>query len=156
MMIGDQIYTWTGFPSGWQQNGAAFSGPGGGTGGFIREGDVYIPVPVTPVDVTVPQGQASARVASGALGTAIPAVVPGVVTNPIFEGVAPQSNTVITSDNALAALKAWSETVYGSDELGVIRQSSEVLENEPTGIRPGTMERIVLPAWARRQRGSPL
>lgn len=150
-MIGDEIYVWSGYPNGWQSTSAPQS-----LGGFVREGNVYIPVPPPTVDTSVPQSQASARVTSGAMGTAIPSAVPGVVSNTIFEGVGPSSTSVITSDNALSALKAWAEGVYGSDELGVIRQSSEVLENEPTGIRPGTMERIVLPAWARRQRGSPL
>jgi hypothetical protein len=89
------------------------------------------------------------------MGTAFPAVVPGVVTNTIFEGVSGAANAVISSDNALAGLRSWAEGVYGSVELGEIRRSSEVLENEPTGIRPGTMERIVLPYWARQQRGSP-
>jgi len=56
----------------------------------------------------------------------------------------------------LAILHSFAESIYGSSDLGVVRYSSEVLENEPTGIRPGTMERIVIPAWARRERGSPL
>jgi len=56
----------------------------------------------------------------------------------------------------LAIIKAYSLEVYGSTELGTVRYSSEVLENEPTGVRPGSMERIVIPAWARRERGSPL
>lgn len=156
MMVGDVVYTWTGYPSGWQANSAPFSGPGGGTGGFIKTGDVYIPVPITPVDTTVgaPYVQQQNSVVSG--GGTYGTVAPGVVSNPIFEGPAAGSSTIVTTDNALSALKAFAESVYGSDEMGVIRQSSEVLENEPTGIRPGTMERIVLPAWARRQRGSPL
>jgi len=56
----------------------------------------------------------------------------------------------------LAILHSYAESVYGSVDLGVLRRSSEVLENEPSGIRPGTMERIVIPAWARNQRGSPI
>jgi len=55
----------------------------------------------------------------------------------------------------LAILHTYSRSAYGSENLGVIRRSSEVLENEPTGIRPGTMERIVIPVWARNFRGSP-
>lgn len=58
-------------------------------------------------------------------------------------------------NGGLATLHAYSLSAYGSENLGVIRRSSEVLENEPTGIRPGTMERIVLPMWARNFRGSP-
>lgn len=57
--------------------------------------------------------------------------------------------------SGLAILRSYSASAYGSAELGVIRRSSEVLENEPTGIRPGTMERIVIPVWARNFRGSP-
>jgi len=56
----------------------------------------------------------------------------------------------------LAILHAYANSVYGSSDLGVVRRSSEVLENEPSGIRPGTMPRIVIPMWARNERGSPI
>lgn len=66
-------------------------------------------------------------------------------------------NTVIPNDgSALSNLKALAVSIYGSADMGVIRRNSNVLENEPSGIRPGTMERIVIPAWARNQRGSPI
>lgn len=80
---------------------------------------------------------------------------PGVMINPIMAGVwsgFDPNDTV----SGLAIIRAYSLEVYGSTDLGVVRYSSEVLENEPTGVRPGTMERIVIPAWARRERGSPL
>lgn len=154
MMIGDEIYVWTGYPSGWQTTSAPLSGPGGGTGTFQRVGDVYVPVAVTPPSPTV--NAPAVTTTSGVTGGGIfGTVAPGVVTNPIANSVGSTAN-VVPNDSFLAGLKAFAVETYGSDELGSIRQSSEVLENEPTGIRPGTMERIVLPAWARRQRGSPL
>lgn len=55
----------------------------------------------------------------------------------------------------LAQLHALAIQVYGSKELGHWRQSSAALENGASGIRPGTMERIVVPAWAARERGFP-
>lgn len=151
MMIGDEIYVWTGFPSGWQSNSASFSGPGGGTGTFDRVGDVYVPRAITPPAPTL--NAPAVPLASGGGGT-FGTVAPGVVTNPIFNGVG--TTAVISDDSALAGLKAFASEMYGSSELGVIRNSSEVLENEPSGIRPGTMERIVIPSWARRERGSPI
>lgn len=55
----------------------------------------------------------------------------------------------------VATLHAYAQTVYGSINLGNFRYSSVALENGPTGIRPGTMERIVVPGWVARQRGFP-
>jgi len=85
---------------------------------------------------------------------------PGVMTNVVV------SSSVLSGAwsgfdpndiaGGLAIIHAYSMEAYGSVDLGTIRYSSEVLENEPTGIRPGVMERIVIPAWARRERGSPL
>lgn len=56
----------------------------------------------------------------------------------------------------LAVLHSYAQAVYGSIDLGILRRSSEVLEQEPSGIRPGTMPRIVIPVWARNERGSPI
>jgi len=89
------------------------------------------------------------------LGGTFQSPMPGVMTNVLMSGVWAgfDPNDMAGS---LAVAKAYSIEAYGSADLGVIRYSSQVLENEPTGVRPGTMERIVIPAWARRERGSPL
>lgn len=85
---------------------------------------------------------------------------PGVMNNAVSAGsVLAGAWTGFDPGNlaaGLAVLHAYSVSAYGSEGLGVIRRSSEVLENEPTGIRPGTMERIVIPVWARNFRGSPI
>lgn len=114
--------------------------------------DSVVAPAITPPDTTVNSvvnNQTSGVVGGGTFGT----VAPGVVSNPIFEGAG--VNSIISADNALEALRSFAETAYGSVNLGYVRRSSEVLVNEPSGIRPGTMERIVLPEWARRERGSP-
>lgn len=80
---------------------------------------------------------------------------PGVMVNAVLAGVWSGFNPNDIA-GGLAIIRAYSLEVYGSVDLGTVRYSSEVLENEPTGVRPGTMERIVIPAWARRERGSPL
>lgn len=80
---------------------------------------------------------------------------PGTMQNVVLAGAWSGFNPNDIA-GGLAIIRAYSLEVYGSTELGQVRYSSEVLENEPTGVRPGTMERIVLPAWARRERGSPL
>lgn len=80
---------------------------------------------------------------------------PGVMQNVVLAG-AWSGFDIGDIAGGLATLKAFAFGAYGSTELGTIRYSSEVLENEPTGVRPGTMERIVIPSWARRARGSPL
>lgn len=77
-------------------------------------------------------------------------IVTGSVLGGAWSGFNPQDLAT-----GLSILRSYSQSAYGSAELGVIRRSSEVLENEPTGIRPGTMERIVIPVWARNFRGSP-
>lgn len=80
---------------------------------------------------------------------------PGIMINPVLAGVWSGFNPNDIA-GGMAVIRAYSLEVYGSTELGTVRYSSEVLENEPTGVRPGTLERIVIPAWARRERGSPL
>lgn len=55
----------------------------------------------------------------------------------------------------VAQLRSIAQQIYGSAELGTTRQSSVALENGASGIRPGSMERIVVPAWAARERGFP-
>lgn len=80
---------------------------------------------------------------------------PGVMINAVLAGTW-SGFDVNDIAGGLAVIRAYSLEVYGSVDLGTVRYSSEVLENEPTGVRPGTMERIVIPAWARRERGSPL
>lgn len=59
---------------------------------------------------------------------------------------------------ALAQLQEYRYAVYGlpPNKLGEVRTSSSVLVGERTGVRPGVLPRIVLPEWARRERGSPL
>jgi len=88
----------------------------------------------------------------------VPVATAGVMLNPSASVLAGAWTGFDPGDVAggLAILHSFAESIYGSSDLGVVRYSSEVLENEPTGIRPGTMERIVIPAWARRERGSPL
>lgn len=88
--------------------------------------------------------------ASAAPGIMVNVVSTGSVLGGAWAGFNPQDLA-----SGLAILRSYSAAAYGSAELGVIRRSSEVLENEPTGIRPGSMERIVLPWWARNFRGSP-
>lgn len=80
---------------------------------------------------------------------------PGIMTNAVLAGTWAgfDPNDIA---GGLAIIRAYSLEVYGSVDLGTVRYSSEVLENEPTGVRPGSMERIVIPAWARRERGSPM
>lgn len=80
---------------------------------------------------------------------------PGIMINAVLAGAWSgfDPNDIA---GGLAVIRAYSLEVYGSVDLGTVRYSSEVLENEPTGVRPGSMERIVIPAWARRERGSPL
>lgn len=96
---------------------------------------------------------------SGFFGPGVMAPAPGVMNNVIAaQSVLAGAWTGFDPGNliaGLAVLHAYSVSAYGSESLGVIRRSSEVLENEPTGIRPGTLERIVIPTWARRERGSP-
>lgn len=60
--------------------------------------------------------------------------------------------------SALAQLNDWRFNTYGlpANKLAEVRTSSNALVGEPTGVRPGTLPRIVMPEWARRQRGSPL
>jgi len=85
-----------------------------------------------------------------------PGIMPNVVVSSSFLGGAWSGFDVSDIAGGLATLRSFALEQYGSDDLGAVRYSSEVLENEPTGIRPGIMERIVIPAWARRERGSPL
>lgn len=57
--------------------------------------------------------------------------------------------------NALSQIRSIAQSIYGSTNLGIIRQSSAALENGASGIRPGTLERIVVPSWVARERGFP-
>lgn len=114
-------------------------------------------------DVVIEQAPPSVYTSVGtpAIGNTagIPTSQPGIVTNPLVAssilGGAWSGFNPSDLAGGLAVLHAYSLQVYGSVELGVIRRSSEVLENEPSGIRPGTLERIVIPTWARRERGNP-
>lgn len=104
--------------------------------------------------VVTPAGQNTSR------DTQFTPVIGGSVINPIassiFGGDSGGGFNPANIDDGLDILHAFSDSAYGSRDLGVIRRSSEALENEPSGIRPGTMERIVIPAWARNQRGTPI
>lgn len=113
------------------------------------------PTPVGLVDPAV-KDVLSGSAQAGGSGGKLEQSVPGVVKNFLFEGEPTGGEIPILGGDGLSALKQFAVTIWGSEELGVIRRSSEVLENEPSGIRPGTMERIVIPSWARNQRGSPI
>lgn len=91
------------------------------------------------------QASAASMVAYPAydFATGATAVGPGVGFNP--QNIA----------QGLAQLHSVAMQIYGSIELGHWRQSSAALENGASGIRPGSMERIVVPAWAARERGFP-
>lgn len=58
---------------------------------------------------------------------------------------------------ALGSINAYRMSEYGlpANKLGDVRTSSTALVGERTGIRPGVLPRIVLPIWARQDRGSP-
>lgn len=56
--------------------------------------------------------------------------------------------TVLPGDELgqfVESLKSMARDVYGTDNLGVVRNSSPTLENERSAIRWGTMPRVVLP-----------
>lgn len=112
------------------------------------------PAPQPPAPGYIATADKGAAIGNTLFGT-MQSASPGIMTNVVLAG---QWSGFDPNDIAggLAIIKAYSLDVYGSTELGTVRYSSEVLENEPTGVRPGTMERIVIPAWARRERGSPL
>lgn len=116
--------------------------------------DEYIEAASEPPTPWVSPAITSLSIGNTVLGTLM-SPQPGVMLNTINAGVWSgfDPNDMAGS---LAALHAFAISMYGSTELGTVRYSSEALENEPTGVRPGTMERIVIPAWARRERGSPL
>lgn len=105
--------------------------------------------------VVTPAGQSDNRSVVQFPPTETGAVV-NTLASSIFGGDAGGGFNPANLDEGVATLRAFSAATYGSPDLGVIRRSSEALENEPTGVRPGTMERIVIPAWARNQRGSPI
>jgi len=93
---------------------------------------------------------------TGGVGSAQPGVmVNQIVSQSVLAGAWTGFNPGDLA-GGLAILRSYSASTYGSADLGVVRRSSEVLENEPSGIRPGTLERIVIPVWARRERGSPI
>lgn len=112
-------------------------------------GTVFTPDPRTTA--TADKGSSLTNTLFGTIQTASPGVMINSISGGVWSGFDPNN-----MESSLAALHAFALSTYGSLELGSVRYSSEVLENEPTGVRPGTMERIVIPAWARRERGSPL
>lgn len=112
------------------------------------------PAPIPPAPGYIATSDKGSAIGNTLFGT-IQNATPGVMVNAVLAGAWSgfDPNDIA---GGLAVIRAYSLEVYGSTELGSVRYSSEVLENEPTGVRPGTMERIVIPAWARRERGSPL
>lgn len=131
-----------------------YVGPVAESGYVIQPG---LRIPATAVGST----QQSVPTSSGFLGAGLFASAsPGLMVNAIEStsllGGAWSGFDAGNIAGGLAILHAYAIDAYGSVNLGVLRRSSEVLENEPTGIRPGTMERIVIPVWARNERGSPI
>lgn len=122
------------------------------TGGNPVEYVAQPSVPYVPEYVaTADKGSSLANTIFGTIQNPSPGVMQNVLSAGVWSGFDPNDIA-----GGLAVIKAYSLDVYGSVDLGTVRYSSEVLENEPSGVRPGTMERIVIPAWARRERGSPL
>lgn len=118
------------------------------TGGF----DAFVEAALTPPSPELAPGITSiGGTVLGVVQNVSPGVMQNVVSGGVWAGFDPNDMA-----SGMAIAHAYSLSVYGSVDLGTVRYSSEVLENEPTGVRPGTMERIVIPAWARRERGSPL
>lgn len=71
------------------------------------------------------------------------------------------TTVIIPTDGAggaVGGLNAYRMSEYGlpANKLGDVRSSSTVLVGERTGVRPGVLPRIVLPIWARNDRGGPL
>lgn len=121
---------------------------GGNTVDFIAQPGVpYVP----EYSATADKGSALTNTIFGTMQNATPGVMLNALSGGVWSGF--DLNDIA---GGLAVIKAYSLSIYGSTELGTVRYSSEVLENEPTGVRPGNMERIVIPSWARRERGSPL
>lgn len=124
----------------------------------VGEPNVYVsqnvPSPLPEVQGYVATADKGSSLSNTIFGT-MQNATPGVMQNALSGGVWSGFNLNDIA-GGLAVIKAYSLDVYGSTELGTVRYSSEVLENEPTGVRPGSMERIVIPSWARRERGSPL
>lgn len=114
---------------------------------YVHQPDAIFP----PYLATADKGSSLQNSIFGTVQNAVPGVMLNTISGGVWSGFNPNDMA-----GSLAALHAFALAVYGSIDLGTVRYSSEVLENEPTGVRPGTMERIVIPAWARRERGSPL
>lgn len=128
--------------------------PEGYVGPTAESGYVVQPGLTMPTQLGI--GSSAPLSYSSIVGNATPFTMVNPIVQSSFLGGAWSGFNPSDMPGSLSILHAYMLDVYGSTELGVIRFSSEVLENEPTGIRPGTMERIVIPAWARLQRGSPL
>lgn len=139
------------FEMGFEYRNGQWVQTGGNDVDYVQSAPTPIPSGQAGYVATADKGSSISNTLFGTMQNASP----GVMTNAVLAG---QWSGFDPNDIAggLAIIKAFSLDVYGSTELGVVRYSSEVLENEPTGVRPGTMERIVIPAWARRERGSPL
>jgi len=127
-------------------------------GQWVQTGGNNVLIQQAPPSVYTPTGAPSTGIpltSSGIGNTAPGSMVNPLTTSSILGGAWTGFNPGDLG-SGLAILRSYSQQVYGSVDLGVIRRSSEVLENEPSGIRPGTLERIVIPTWARRERGSPI
>lgn len=109
------------------------------------------PTPIPEVIATADKGGSLQNTIFGTIQNPVPGVMLNTISAGPWSGFDPGDLA-----SGLAVLHSLAFSVYGSENLGTVRYSSDVLENEPTGVRPGTMERIVIPAWARRERGSPL
>lgn len=124
---------------------------GGNNADYIQSAPTPVPSGQPGYVATADKGSSLSNTIFGTMQNASPGVMTNAVLAGAWAGFDPNDIA-----GGLAVIRAYSLEVYGSTELGTVRYSSEVLENEPTGVRPGTMERIVIPAWARRERGSPL
>lgn len=59
------------------------------------------------------------------------------MTSPVF-------TSAVADDGGYGAFEAWIGDQYGTLDIGQVRFSSEALENGQSGVRFGTMDRIVL------------
>lgn len=138
------------FEMGFEYRAGQWVQTGGNDVEYVQSAQTPIPN-VTGYVATADKGSSLTNTIFGTMQNASPGVMTNAVLAGTWSGFDPNDIA-----GGLAVIRAYSLEVYGSTELGTVRYSSEVLENEPTGVRPGTMERIVIPAWARRERGSPL
>lgn len=139
------------FEMGFEYHNGQWVQVGGNNVDYVQSAPTPIPYPASGYVATADKGSSLSNTIFGTMQTAVPGVMTNVLSAGIWSGF-----DVNDIAGGLAVIKAYSLDVYGSVDLGTVRYSSEVLENEPSGVRPGTMERIVIPAWARRERGSPL